>query len=187
MLQTTGIDDQDHLAVIGAGQMISAQSLANKLNIQRVPTPSWMGNVSPQGISTPAEDLDYMPFEGVDFTNGGGAAVPLDDELVAFPQRPFRGERVILQCLLVPSGGGGPVDNLFAMIITPAIFVGAVQVGATQGGMPASAFGPGAFGVRLSFPVAGQGSRVVIPFQIPVVAVGDRVIVSGGIFGRAVR
>jgi hypothetical protein len=110
----------------------------------------------------------------------------VDDELSALPQRPFRGERLILTAIRI-SGAGVAVDELFRIIIQPAIYVGAVQVGATQGRMPGIAFGPGAFGVRLSFPVAGQGTRIWVPFQFTNLAPTDRLIVAGGIFGRAVR
>jgi len=73
-------------------------------------------------------------------------------------------------------------------VIAPAIFVGAVQVGATQGATPFGAFVATAFGVRLSFPVAGQGSRIAIPFASVVALVaGDRIDVSGTLIGRSVR
>jgi hypothetical protein len=130
--------------------------------------------------------LDYCPLDGYDDTNGGAVAVDVADDLVAFPQRPFRGERLVLQATYIPAGGGA-ADVLFGLVIGPAIFVGAVQVGATQGRMPGSAFGATAFGVRLSFPTAGQGTRINIPFSFAGVAVGARLIVAGGIFGRAVR
>lgn len=184
MLETTGLDDQDHLSVIGALGL----SKLPTVSLQRAPTaaPPWMRTVSPQGISTPAEELDYLPLSIFDWVNSSGGARPVDDELTAFPQRPFRGERLVLTCIYM-AAGGAPANQLFALLIGPAIFVGAVQVGATQGVMPGEAFAPTAFGVRLSFPVAGQGTRVVVPFQFPNVAAGDRLVVSGGIFGRAVR
>lgn len=183
MLQTTGLDDQDHLAVIGA---VGLQRASVPFQRAGVVAPPWMRNATPQGISTPDEELDYLPLDPFDFTNGGLAPVPVDDELTAFPQRPFRGERLVLTCILI-TAGNPPANQLFALLVTPAIFVGAVQVGATQGAMPGEAFAPTAFGVRLSFPTAGQGTRIVVPFQFPNVGVGDRLVVAGGIFGRAVR
>jgi len=182
-LETTGLDDQDHLAVIGALSALQRAPL-----LQRAPAvaPAWMQTATPQGISQPAEELDFLPLEGVDHTNAGIAATDYEDKLQALPQRPFRGERIIMQAVLI--GAGGSVgDALFRVIITPAIYCGAVQVGATQGNMPASAFGPQAFGVRLSFPTAGQGTRIYIPVFIAALGPGDRIIINGGIFGRAVR
>ena len=182
-LETTGLDDQDHLAVIGA-----LSSIIKAPVLQRAPmtAPAWMQNATPQGVSTPAEELDFLPLEGVDFTNSGGAAADLESKLQALPQRPFRGERIIMSATLI-GAGGGVGDALFRVIITPAIYVGAVQVGATQGSMPAAAFGATAFGVRLSFPVAGQGTRIYLPIFVAAIGAGDRIIINGGIFGRAVR
>jgi len=180
------MDDQDHLAVIGdASDFFSARAQKIGPALQRV-QPGWMRSVSPQGVSSPAEELDYLPLDGVDYTDSGGGS-DLEDKLEGFPQRPFRGERIILTCTYLIAAGGGVSDALYRMIITPAVYVGATQVGATQGRMPGAAFGPTSFGVRLSMPSAGQGTRVYIPFIFPGVGAGDRVIVAGGIFGRAVR
>lgn len=181
-LETVGLDDQDHLAVLGA---LTAQSMRSMGSLQ-IAKPSWLTPGVPQGISQPAEELDYLPLDGVDFTNGGAGTVPVEDRLVAFPQRPFRGERLVLTCIYL-AAGAAPADQLFGLIITPAIYVGAVQVGATQGQMPGIAFSATAFGVRLSMPTAGQGTRIFVPFLFPAVAAGDRLVVAGGIFGRAVR
>ena len=170
MLETTGYDDQDHLAVIGAA---AAPRTLMRPGIQlRHPTPAWLANAHTQGVSTPQEELVLQDH---------------DDQLEALPQRPFRGERLILQAVYIASVGGTARDGLFQMFITPALYIGAVQVGATQGQMPASAFGPNAFGVRLSMPTAGQGTRIYLPFRFVGIAGGDRIIVNGGIFGRAVR
>lgn len=157
-----------------------------RLGLTKVPMPNWMQNATPQGISTPAEELDYLPLDGVDYTNAGVATVDQEAQLTALPQRPFRGERIVLQAISV-SPIGAVADALFRIIITPAMYVGAVQIGATQGQMPASAFGPGAFGVRLSFATAGQGTRIYMPIIMFAVNGGERIVVSGGIFGRAVR
>jgi hypothetical protein len=145
-------------------------------------------NAHCQGVSTPNEELDFLPLTSADFTNPAAATGPVDytSEIDANPQRPFRGERLILQAIYVPAGGA-PRDGLFQIVISPAMYVGAVQVGATQGRMPASAFGPTAFGIRLSMPTAGQGTRIYLPFVAIAIAPGDRIVVSGGIFGRAVR
>ena len=179
MLETTGLDDQDHLSVIGA----LGRAVSPKAPLFRA---AWMQTATPQGISQPAEELDFLPLDGVDYTNNGVAAADLEDELSSLPQRPFRGERVVLTAIYI-TGAGVASDALFRLIITPAIYVGAVQVGATQGQMPGIAFGPNAFGVRLSFPTAGQGTRIYVPFRFNGVNATDRVIVAGGIFGRAVR
>lgn len=183
MLETTGWDDQDHLSVIGAA--LARAPTAMRLPMMRA-APSWLKTAHTQGVSTPEEELDYLPLSSDDFTNGGGGIVDHTEQLETFPQRPFRGERIILQALYIPAIGT-PRDGLFQVVISPALYVGAVQVGATQGEMPASAFAATAFGVRLSMPVAGQGTRIYLPFIARGIGAGDRIIVSGGIFGRAVR
>lgn len=183
MLQTTGFDDQDHLAVIGAGGLL----MPNAPRAQMVQRPNWMQLTSPQGVSTPAEELDYLPLKIAD-SGVMGAAGDFDFEMVAYPQRPFRGERVVLTAIHFTAAPGPVASNaLYRVIITPAIFVGATQVGATQGQMPGEAFAAGAFGVRLSMPSAGQGTQIYIPVHVDGLAVGERIIISGGIFGRAVR
>jgi hypothetical protein len=188
-LETTGLDDQDHLAVIGA-----AAAAALKANTQLLapfassPSPSWLQGAHTQGVSIPNEELDFLPFTSADFTNPAAATANVDftSEIDANPQRPFRGERIILQAIYVPAAAA-PRDGLFQVVISPALYVGAVQIGATQGRMPASAFGPTAFGIRLSMPTAGQGTRIYLPFVAIGIAPGDRIVLSGGIFGRAVR
>lgn len=187
-LRTTGLDDQDHLAVIGAALQAAAikQLPAGSIGLNAGALPQWLQTANTQGVSTPNEELDFLALSTDDFTNTGAAAVDHTSELNALPQRPFRGERLVLQAVYIPAAAAAR-DALFQVVISPALYVGAVQVGATQGDMPASAFSATAFGVRLSFPTAGQGTRIYMPFVVRGVGAGDRIIVSGGIFGRAVR
>jgi len=145
--------------------------------------PSWLGPAgTPPGVAMPSEELDFLPFSPVTLTS-----TSLDGPLIALPQRPFRGERVILSAFLQTSLG--VVSDAGALVsIDPAIFCGATQIGATQGSTPISTFAATAFGVRLSFPSAGQGTRIVIPVMTrATLAVGDRIVVTGTIIGRAVR
>jgi hypothetical protein len=138
---------------------------------------------SAQGISMPQEELDFCPFTVTQIVTGG----PTASSGVSFPQRPFRGERLIASAVLTTAGGS--IDAGGLVQIDPAIYVGGVQVGATQGGTPLSTFAPTAFGVRLSFPPAGQGTRIFIPFVYvgPAFGAGDTLFVSMTVIGRAVR
>ena len=54
MLRTTGLDDGDHLAVIGQLVNKAALSLATA-GKTAVPMPSWLENAHTQGVSTPNE------------------------------------------------------------------------------------------------------------------------------------
>ena len=54
--------------------------------------------------------------------------------------------------------------------------------------MPLSMFAPNSFGVRLSFPRAGQGTRIYIPVQTAAtLGAGNSLVVSLSVVGRAVR
>lgn len=144
----------------------------------RIPKPHWMGNVPGQGISLPQEEMDPLPFVAVTV-----AAAGTTGQLLARPQRPFRGERLVLFATKISDGS----DFSLNALINGAIFVGATQIGAAQGQTPFNAFRPDAFGVRLSWPAAGQGTDIVIPFILSTAAPSGGVFVSGVVFGRAVR
>jgi len=178
-LLTTG--DLDGLDVVGdgtEGDVLIGRHHGRALH--RVPTPRWMNAASSQGVSRPQEELDVLPFTAVTFADGSGANTAA--VLVATPQRPFRGERLVMGAVL---SNGNDAGN--SVVINPAIYVGAVQVGADQGSIPISAFGATAFGVRLSFPAAGQGTRVSIFVQTLIALSGVSMIVTAVLYGRAMR
>lgn len=179
------VGDDDEVGAIlrrAGGRPASARGAAPRQTLA-IARPGWMQPASvPQGVTVPKEELDYLPFEFVTLTSTNGQGV-----LIALPQRPFRGERVILAAVL-QLAGGGVSDAGNSVVITPAMFVGATQIGATQGSTPVSTFAATAFGVRLSFPSAGQGTRIAIPVSsIITLAVGDKIVVTGTVIGRAVR
>lgn len=143
-----------------------------------VPTPKWMNATTSQGVSRPQEDLDFLSFVPLTIAAAGTTGT-----LTSQPQRPFRGERLVLTATNVTAG----TDASGTATINPAIFVGAVQVGATQGGTPYQAFRADAFGVRLSWPAAGQGTTINIPTVLTTVAPTGGVALAGVVFGRAMR
>jgi hypothetical protein len=155
----------------------------------RVPTPRWMNATTSQGVSRPQEELDYLPFSAVLLSGpgaeGGPPAAVLSGILIAQPQRPFRAERLVMGAI---KNDGTDLGN--AVVIDPAIYVGAVQVGAAQGTAPVSVFSPNAFGVRLSMPAAGQGTLIKIFVRIPdgfLTANTDTALVTAVLIGRAMR
>ena len=184
MLDTMGMDTvgEDEI-VLGAAAARPMHALARPANRFAVQRPHWMPPAAnAAGISAPKEELDFLPFDPITFTSATTGTLIL----LSFPQRPFRGERLIATA--VATIGGVVSDALFRLAISPAIYVGAVQVGATQGQTPLSAFAPTAFGVRLSLPTAGQGTRVAIPLVLAgTLAAGDSIVVSGTLIGRAMR
>ena len=162
-------------AAQGAHAMAMGQSLAAS-------PPSWMKTVSAQGVSTPDEEMDTLPFIE-SLNNGVIDPTHLELQFVSFPQRPFRGERLIISAFSATVS-----DPASLLVIDPAMYVGATQIGATQGRVPITMFAPNAFGVRLSFPEAGQGTRVFIPIvALASPGAGNSISVSVGLIGRAVR
>lgn len=172
-------DDDEGYAVIGAtpARNAHASRLARHAPV-RVPTPRWMNAATSQGVSRPQEELDVLPFEPLTIAENGTQGV-----LIARPQRPFRGERLIVGAAEITSGD----DVAHLATINPAIYVGAVQVGAAQGAIPFRAFGPDAFGVRLSWPAAGQGTDIKIYVVLTTAAPAGGVICTATIIGRAMR
>ena len=176
-------DDMGGLDVVGENPR--AMRLRGAAQLRRQAVPEWARNLSGQGVSHPAEEMDYLPFTVTQFASGVLAA-GATTSAVSFPQRPFRGERIIASAILTNAGVSTDVSG--AIFIDPAISVGAVQVGATQGAVPLAAFRADAFGVRLAMPPAGQGTRIFIPLVLGFAQVaGDSVSIGLTIIGRAVR
>lgn len=190
-MDTMGMDDEEIMDIIGAespaaARAIKLRGLANlRRNGNGNGLPQWAQNLSAQGVSRPSEELDFLPFNVTQFASGvlaAGATTIAE----AFPQRPFRGERLIASAILTNAGVSTDVSG--AIFINPALFVGAVQVGASQGSVPLAAFRADAFGVRLAMPAAGQGTRIFIPLLLGFAQVaGDSVSIGLTIVGRAVR
>lgn len=171
---TDGDDYADGMSTIGR----HARSGGRRHSKVTVPTPRWMNATTSQGVSRPQEDLDFLSFDPLTIAAGATTGT-----LLTRPQRPFRGERLILVATNITAG----TDASGTATINPAIFVGAVQVGASQGATPFVAFRADAFGVRLSWPAAGQGTDIKIPTVLTTVAPAGGVSVTGTVFGRAMR
>jgi hypothetical protein len=170
------VGDDDDVVVLGASPHHAA---IRRHNGHRVPTPAWMNAATSQGVSRPQEELDFLPFDPVTINPGETQGI-----LLARPQRPFRGERLILGAI----DGTDGTDQSFNATINPAIYVGAVQIGAAQGAVPFGAFKAEAFGVRLSWPAAGQGTDIKIFCQLLVTPAAEHsVILTATIIGRAMR
>lgn len=101
--------------------------------------------------------------------------------LTAQPQRPFRGERLLVG--LARSSGASVVP---VRITEFKIGENSQLVGA--GALPADAFDPQAFGVRLAMSPSAPGIQIVLRLETDVAAVpaGESISVTGAIIGRAV-
>jgi len=169
-----GDDDYDDYEV-GAGARRPRRLARGRVTVR---TPNWMNATTSQGVSRPQEEMDYLPFTAVTIAQAAS-----NGTLNARPQRPFRGERLVLGALNVTAGTTA-VNNA---TINPAIYVGATQVGAAQGATLFAVFAADAFGVRLSFPSAGQGTDINIFSVLIAAAPAGGVTLTGTIIGRSMR
>lgn len=178
-MDTVG-EDMMQLGAPPARHALAHRAAPARFSVAR---PHWLpAAMSAQGVSVPKEEMDFLPFDTVTFTSTSGTALTM----TALPQRPFRGERIVASA--IASIGGVISDALFRVSISPALYVGAVQVGATQGNTPLTAFANNAFGVRLSMPTAGQGTRIAVPLTVTgAIAGGDSITVQLTLIGRAMR
>lgn len=170
--------DEMGISTVGRGRRRRGARGAGQPAQIAIPTPRWMNATTSQGVSRPQEDLDFLSFTPLTIAAGATTGT-----LTSQPQRPFRGERLILTATNITAG----TDASGTATINPAIFVGAVQVGATQGATPFQAFRADAFGVRLSWPSAGQGTTINVPVVLTTVAPAGGVAIAGTVFGRAMR
>lgn len=101
--------------------------------------------------------------------------------LTAAPQRPFRGERLIID--LARSSGATVVP---VRITEFKIGENSQLVGA--GALPAEAFDPAAFGVRLAMSPSAPGILILLRIETDsgAVPVGETISVTSAIIGRAV-
>lgn len=181
-------EDVDGFDVVGARGRALMRAVRQRAPAARVARatmlPSSLRNSSPQGISRPQEEMDSLPFE---VTQLGAGSAGRASQAVGLPQRPFRGERLIASALY-QTAAGVVSDVSAAIFITPGIYVGAVQVGAAQGQTPLSVYAATSFGVRLTMPDAGQGTRIFIPWRADIAVIaGDTLVVGFTLIGRAVR
>lgn len=141
-----------------------------------------LANANPQGVSASNEEMDFLPFDEV-LHDSIFDSTHTELRFESFPQRPFRGERVVISAFSATVAT--PEGNV---VIDPAMYVGAVQIGATQGRAGISAYAPTAFGVRLTWPASGQGTRVFVPLSTIVTLTSpDTIAVTVQCIGRAVR
>ena len=177
----------DHLATMGEDMDVVGATAPRGAMARRIAArPGWLKLATEQGVSTPSEELDVLPFSVSSVLNSTTNTC----DATAFPQRPFRGERLIISAVLYDAATSTFSDAGNLVAIDPAIYVGAVQVGASQGAIPVAAFAATAFGVRLSLPTAGQGTRIFVPFRLAtgvVLSADQTVTVQVTLVGRAVR
>jgi hypothetical protein len=169
-----GMDTVGESLVVGRG---------HRGRVRRVPTPKWSRNASMQGVSTPQEEMDFVPFSTATLDATGGALTNFAFNLTSNPQRPFRGERFVFTAVNITDG----TDVLDSINIISPIFVGMVNVGSAFGQIPLRVFANNSFGVRVSIPASGQGTIITLSLVALSVVNAKKYVVSGALIGRAVR
>lgn len=147
--------------VIGGGQMVP-----------------WSGMPSRRG----PRDESMWPL-GLGLATFGPASVGTQF-LTVSPQRPFRGERLVLEVRRY---------GVAATVEPPTVLIDEFRVGDIPqrlggGSLPASVFQPDAQGVRLSLDATVPGVLIEVGIRLDqnTLASGDGIVVSGAIIGRSV-
>ena len=140
--------------------------------------PAWMSQASlVPGSGTPdsGELLSPLGLTTGTLTTAVGFIV-----VSASPQRPFRGERLVVSIVRSAGAVGVPVRITEFKIGENSQLVG-------SGAVPAETFAPDAFGIRLAMSPATPGVIIGIRFEagIPVPG-GETILITTSIIGRAV-
>ena len=141
----------------------------------------WRGAQAAPGVMMPTEQqlvLGFLSNDGVDsFVNAGTNR----KTFVARPQKPFRGERLVIQA--VPSAGA-----IGQLVRVTNISVGVDPQFVAVNPVPAAAFGAGAFDTRLAVTAAIPGIDVTIglDFLGPAIPVGESIVIAVMMIGKAI-
>jgi hypothetical protein len=139
-----------------------------------------LANLVPWNSIPPRPKADEAMFPlglgGVTFVNGG----PTTLQLIARPQRAFRGERLVISQQKALSAGQ------FRQVAIVDIKVGDVSQKVGGGSLPVEVFASDAFGVRLMLDAAVPGVDITLTLDIGVAPnVGDFISIAGALIGRA--
>jgi len=143
--------------------------------------PQWRDAQAAPGVQVPTEQLlplGFLPDGGsFSFVNAGPRTIVFR----ALPQKPFRGERLIIDVSKSTGAAGNSVNVNTLAVGTDLQIVSAAPV-------PAFAFSPTAFGVRLALTAAQPGIQISISVELigPALAPGDTVTVVPTVLGRAI-
>jgi len=142
--------------------------------------PGWRARQLAPGVQTPGENLFELTLNPL---ANDGILDPANSNIrfLAIPQKPFRGERLIITVNRSTGAGGVRVTRGPLIIGTEPQAANISQAGS------ADIYAPGAFGVRLAMSPAGAGIEVQMDLQAnPAVPVGETVACSITILGRII-
>lgn len=138
--------------------------------------PAWLqASAQVPGSPSAAELLSPLGLGGGTLTSTSPSL-----QLEASPQRPFRGERLIIDVRRSAGAANIPV-------VVRALKVGENSQFVGSSGVPADVFRPDAFGVRLAMSAATPGILIVLALDAgATIPVGETIDISAAIIGRAV-
>lgn len=177
------VGDDDMVGyVMGDEDVVGARGRAGAL-VRLPPRPAWRrGQVAP-GVAAPREYLLPMPMQTADgSTVATFDATVSDVTMIAEPQKPYRGERLVA----IVARTAGAVGQI---IVASGIFVGTDPQQTAFGATPIDVFAPTAFGVRMVLDASQPGIKVRVPMRVEGAAIpaGESITVSLVWFGRAIQ
>lgn len=141
------------------------QSVPGRRLIPRVP-----------GVPMPGARLQPLGFGASAFTAASGTVL----SLTASPQRPFKGQRLVVDITRTGASATG-------LVTITRLDVGTANQLVSSGSLGAAAFAATAFDVNLELDPATPGILIVVQFAISAApAAADRVDFSATMFGTAV-
>lgn len=128
------------------------------------------------GVPMPGARLQPLGFGASAFTAASGTVLALQ----ASPQRPFKGQRLVVDITRTGASATG-------LVTITRLDVGTANQLVSSGALGAAAFAATAFDVNLQLDPATPGILIVVQFSISAAPAGaDRVDFSATMFGTAV-
>lgn len=128
------------------------------------------------GVPMPGARLQPLGLGATAFTNVSGTVLSLQ----AQPQRPFKGQRLVIDITRT-----GPTAT--GLVTVNRLDIGTSNQLVSSGALSAAAFTPQAVDVNLELDPATPGITITVQLAITAApGVGDRVDVGGTIFGTAI-
>ncbi|MFZ4751096.1 MAG: hypothetical protein ACOYMM_11410 [Phycisphaerales bacterium] len=143
--------------------------------------PGWREAQAAPGVMVPTEQLLPLGFQpdggSFSFISGGPTTIIFR----ALPQKPFRGERLVIDIARSAGAAANSVNVDQISVGTDLQIVSAAP-------FPAATFAPTAFGVRLSLTAAQPGIQIVVSTTLigPALPLGETVTVVPVVLGRAI-
>jgi len=168
--------DGDDFAVVGAGVMPMV-SRGGRAMLALPKKPKWRMNQVVPGVYGPQEGLQPLPLVP-NLNNGVFTSVVQNIEFSQRPQKPFRGERLLVQV--------GRSALATSLVLTQGIFVGTQLQQAALGPQSIEFYTKDAFGVRLALQACSAALNITMQCFLQVaLPVGESIAVNITLLGRS--